>query len=769
MADFLIDPETIDYDSLPPLVAKGEDREEVIGALVEAWCTPMVGEVRGNESPGVTLNLVALVDANTGQPVDLGELLRRVEARLRELGEGEDYRFRQELRIVLRGCRVDACHSSKCTVRPRLMCHCTKFPVGASFRGAKLGDGVNFVSSTLGNYTTFERTRLGSSASFWGAMVGDSANFKWSRFGNNASFEGATLGDYSSFEGAALGDHASFWGVTIGDHATFEGVTLGDHAGFTGAVFGNRANLTKTTLGSHANFDEATFGNSTNFEGARLGDHASLKGTKLGDLASFRGARLGHGASFKRAKMGSGATFSEAQFGRCATFEGARVGNHASFAMARLGDHANFSVARIGVSANFTQAWLGDHVSFEGATLGPGACFQEAKLNDGASFEGVTLGYGATFESATLGDGASFGSATLGDGIVLSRTCLADSDFAFCDLRMARLRSARFGRRRPGRGWKRLGWMLLSLGSHWFSWRLVRGVGELSVLTRVSYIALLVVPLLAGAWPAVRALIEAWANKTHNAELLPANMPSQWALVFFAAAAVGLGHLVYQLGAPQLIKEKSREDVVRERMMRFREHYRQERTEILRSAVSKLADVARMLPFDRHPNLVKHHGETVWIPSNLDWFSDPEIPPSVEGVDEDGRPIGPPRPPVSALDREAIAVEEGARAEYDCAAHEDLGAAWWSFGLYLTGAFLLGWLFWDQAKAIAGQAGWGPIVTVLSFVPYVVFVLVPVSAVVCLLMVSFADAKLRPATWGESVPGRVWAWVRGRIRRLRGG
>jgi hypothetical protein len=42
-----------------------------------------------------------------------------------------------------------------------------------------------------------------------------------------------------------------------------------------------------------------------------------------------------------------------------------------------------------------------------------------------------------------------------------------------------------------------------------FKWGLVRSFGELQILTRASYVMLIVVPMLAGTWPAVRIVITA--------------------------------------------------------------------------------------------------------------------------------------------------------------------------------------------------------------------------------------------------------------------
>jgi hypothetical protein len=39
------------------------------------------------------------------------------------------------------------------------------------------------------------------------------------------------------------------------------------------------------------------------------------------------------------------------------------------------------------------------------------------------------------------------------------------------------------------------------------NWRLIRSLGELQILTRISYGMLIIVPLLATLWPGVRSLI----------------------------------------------------------------------------------------------------------------------------------------------------------------------------------------------------------------------------------------------------------------------
>jgi hypothetical protein len=52
------------------------------------------------------------------------------------------------------------------------------------------------------------------------------------------------------------------------------------------------------------------------------------------------------------------------------------------------------------------------------------------------------------------------------------------------------------------------------------TWQVVRGVGELQILTRASYVMLAVVPLLVGVWPSVRLVInkhnEILERKSHE-------------------------------------------------------------------------------------------------------------------------------------------------------------------------------------------------------------------------------------------------------------
>lgn len=85
-----------DYAALPPLVARGQDRDGVLERVIAGWCTPIkrravyiatfddppgIKELPGG---GIVLDRLRLVDASgdVEQDIDLGDLLREVSGRL---------------------------------------------------------------------------------------------------------------------------------------------------------------------------------------------------------------------------------------------------------------------------------------------------------------------------------------------------------------------------------------------------------------------------------------------------------------------------------------------------------------------------------------------------------------------------------------------------------------------------------------------------------------------------------------------------------------
>lgn len=139
-------------------------------------------------------------------------------------------------------------------------------------------------------------------------------------------------------------------------------------------------------------------------------------------------------------------------------------------------------------------------------------------------------------------------------------------------------------------------------------WTKVRDLASLAVLTRVSFTTLVLVPLLAGCWPALRLLIKQYnqavddANEAfkrasldlssasvpvdnivgdlqarvkeiadhYSLESIPsADLPLVWVVAFFSALAAVIGQLVYQIRAPAEIRRLSLDEYVRQRVTAF--------------------------------------------------------------------------------------------------------------------------------------------------------------------------------------------------------
>ena len=84
--------------------------------------------------------------------------------------------------------------------------------------------------------------------------------------------------------------------------------------------------------------------------------------------------------------------------------------------------------------------------------------------------------------------------------------------------------------------------------SNLLNWRLVRNLGELQILTKISYVTLAVVPVLATLWPGVRYLVNYANNYVHTT--ISENLPLSWALAFFAALATVVAKFFYQVFSP---------------------------------------------------------------------------------------------------------------------------------------------------------------------------------------------------------------------------
>jgi hypothetical protein len=399
-----------------------------------------------------------------------------------------------------------------------------------------------------------------------------------------------------------------------------------------------------------------------------------------------------------------------------------------------------------------------------------GAGLHDANLT-GANLHDADL-FGANLTKASLTDTnlrnadltlANLPGANLRDAD-LTRANLTDADLFTADLSDANLTGTnldgidgRFLDFSPVR--------LVTTGGWWrftqfLTWQKVRAVGELQILTKVSYTMLALVPILVGVWQGVKV----WVNQTkhevsHAAreldqtvdarraaapepvaeELkkiraatsrleklidrdLDPKLPAPWAVGFFAALFVVGGHFVYQLRCPELVADQTPDKFAADLLAAFSSEA-PDRNDRLTRAMNALKELAERDPARRHRNLVLRHGRVVWIPSRLDLF---EVPPGAPGTgDDSGAPKEPPKepPPPSAPAPQSeapppapivaagpglmrVAIEEGARAEYELAALRDRGGAALAFGLYVIAAVLIAWLVGSQSLVVGRAAGW---------------------------------------------------------------
>lgn len=359
--------EPSDFDDLPPLIPKGTseaDRERVIGEIVAAWSTPLESAAGEEIDVGVTLNRVALFDAERKAEIDLSEILRRVEDRMRKEGTAAT--------VVLRGCRIGACNCAE-----------SEMTLSLKVLGCHFGNGVDFSWAKFDNGSSFCRAEFGNRASFRGAEFGDFASFERTVFGDSADFTSAKFGDSAEFLQARIGDRAEFWRATFGDEASFVAAEFGYRANFSYAEFGGGANFARGRLGDRADFANAEFGERASFRGAELGDGASFTSAKFGDGSGFTTTVFGEGAGFAYANFGDDAGFVSAEFGDGATLQAACFGNEASFHNAKFGDRANFQWASFGYRADLRES------SLRRANL-CGADFNSARLLD-ANLEDADL------------------------------------------------------------------------------------------------------------------------------------------------------------------------------------------------------------------------------------------------------------------------------------------------------------------------------------------------------------------------------------------
>ena len=304
-------------------------------------------------------------------------------------------------------------------------------------------------------------------------------------------------------------------------------------------------------------------------------------------------------------------------------------------------------------------------------------------------------------------------------------------------------------RHRKNKAFRRvIGAMLRSRGAHGaVGWHLVRALGRLSILNRVSLVALVAAPVLAAIFMAGRGLAAGdspgwvrWITESVGVEKIKERMATLHlsatvALTFIAAVLVTIGLFIYQTFAPDVIKARDEDEHVRDVEARYSDQNTSLRRDGLRRSIERLEDQAKVR-FGRHPRFVKHHGDLIWIPpaDKPEWFEDASLP------DEDatrkqaeetvrkareactlpvddaaiaeamkGLEIRAPKDRagfVPGVERARICIEEGARAEYWLKSHEKVRWAWASLTCYVLGVVVLMVILLMQLRSVSRAAWW---------------------------------------------------------------
>mgnify|MGYP000552793715 CR=1 FL=1 len=436
---------------------------------------------------------------------------------------------------------------------------------------------------------------------------------------------------------------------------------------------------------------------------------------------------------------------------------------------------ANLSGLDIGVTLNASQSRFAGNAVFNGASFAGFAWFDGASFEGDAGFDDASFKGDAGFTRASFARAAGFDRARFAGGVAGDLRGVSVRDSVF---RLPRPKPEE-SRWTPAGMAGRLWWIAEEWARVKFGWKHVRALGQLSILARVSLVALIAVPLLAAVWPAVQAFASAYHREVAETRLqvdrllheveraadaapLTADVETRvlgatasveraadaWgarlaellaedpalgttlALTFFAAVAVTLGLLLYQIACPPEVKAHDEDDFVQRTHARYSDAGDVRRRDGLGRSIEQLEEIAERRS-DRHRSFVKHGRVTVWVPprEKMEWFDDSNLPnhekiaEAVTRKPDDTRsdvelvtPSVPERTEfvlyqerdgfMPGAERARIVIEEGAKAEYWLLCRTNGKRARLSFGLYVVGIGFLLAILVIQCVEVARAAWW---------------------------------------------------------------
>lgn len=532
--------------------------------------------------------------------------------------------------------------------------------------------------------------------------------FVTTMFQGNTSFQSAFFGQAVSFLGSVFKGPVSFTAATFLADANFESVVFGERCTFDFATFRAESSYVWARFGAGVSFEQATFRGRFSFDLAGVLGWCFFDRSEFCGPSTFEAARFHSGASFDGVSFRSEAVFSEAVFASTTQF-GPTIFDGNVYGDLRSTDTSKASATRLDTRRRHSPWIMIDAWREREAQLAARiASHQERPWDDLPSAPG--------FAYRVLR--------------AIARPIIVLSELSAIHRRNRSL----------GRVLRQVVRSRVVHGT--VGWNLVRALGRLSILNRVSLVALIAVPVLAAAYGAAQKIVAGpngaaapvWIKWFARAIGGSPHLSETLALTFFASVLVTIGLLIYQAFAPDTIKQRDEDEHVRELEARYSDENPSLRGDGLRRSIERLEDQAKVRP-NRHPSFVKHHGDLIWIPprDRPEWFSDDDLdeesfqtdvrvalidslsllnrPTDGASLDQETkrlRTVPPKQRPgyVPAAERARICIEEGARAEYWLKAHEKIGWAWVSLVCYLLGIAILLVILFIQCRSVARAAWW---------------------------------------------------------------
>lgn len=501
--------------------------------------------------------------------------------------------------------------------------------------------------------------------------------------------------------------------------------------GFQGTKFAGYSGFMRSKFDGDSVFRKAQFEGGVDFSNALFTGGAIFSSTKFKEIVVFTQAEFTGSAYFGFARFEGDTKFLGTMFFRVAEFDniysaadlvftGAFFKHNASFQRAALNGDTRFDLAvflrdaQLTSCANFNYTSFSGSVSFEQVSFCGNVRFFDTQFVNGVSFEKACFGGMVAFSNACFADIAHFNGSIFCDAAHFNRSQFKGAVVG--DLRNCDVRSVAVGVDSTAD----INMSLLIHCCRWcardFGWQVVRAIGQLQILNRVSVAALVGVPIVVAFWPAVQFVASAFGRDAGEQLKVSPTL----ALVYFAALFVTIGLMLYQVCANEVVRKHGVDEFIDTLHKRYPEGA-EDRNDGLRRALDHLETIAKHRP-DRHASFVKHHGETIWVPprEHIEWFKDPEEdrPVAVTGGGAEGAsrsdeekkatPAAQRTGFVPGAERARIVIEEGARAEYWLLSQERRAWAWLSFGCYMAGISCLVAILVLQAWHVVKAAiGWG--------------------------------------------------------------